>query len=237
MTKVRKQIKAKEDDVVWKRNNLVPCYSNTCEHCEESIPLDSPLQVQRMLQMLHDDEEAKKNPNGIGKIEMLVLPDFHKSGVSKRQVERANGNRYRLSTAALILSGLGLSAFCIRLAAEAISHSQVVDTNNASTNVVTAYITLVFAGLVILEMVLVHCCLNKAFVDALEEEYLKSGDLVPVDEDDSSLSTGSDFFLGKAFQVHAAKNLAPNGNGGYAPIIHPPNQVLPSSRVPSTVNL
>ncbi|CAB9515058.1 expressed unknown protein [Seminavis robusta] len=237
MTKVRKQIKANEDDVVWRRRGLVPCYSNTCDQCEESIPLDSPLQVQRMLQMLHDDEEAKKNPDGIGKIDMVVLPNFHKSGVSRRQVERANGSRHRLSTAALILSGLGLSAFCIRLAAEAISISHIIDEGTTSTNTVTLYIALAFAGLVLVEIVLVHCCLHKAFVDALEEEYLKSGDLIPIDEDDSSLSTGSDFFLGKAIQAHAARNLAINGSGGFSPVIHPPNQVFPTSRVPSTVNI
>jgi hypothetical protein len=226
MVRVRKQVKALADDVAWGRNGLVYSYSKNMEQADD---LDSALQIQRMLRLLHDDEAARKGPDGLGKLDMLVLPEFHKSGVSRRQVERANGNRNMLSSMALVISGLGLSAFCVRLAAVAISNSQIADFTNADTNMVTLYMILSFAAMVILEVLLVHCCLRKTLEDALEEEYLQGGDLVPVDEDDSSLSTGSDFFLGKSLQ---ANNVNKGGVG------RPPN--LPQNQtvaLGSTVNV
>ena len=189
MTRVRKQIKAKEADITR------PChYTYSCDGNEESAILNSPIQVQKMLQMLHDDENGIIKNQGLGTVEMLVMPDFHKSGVARHQVERFNSQRHRLSMAALVVSGVGLALFCVRLAAKAISSSELSE-KTGDTNLVTAYMMGIFSVLVLLQMILVHFCLQKACVDALEEEYLKSGDLVPIDEDDSSLSTGSDFFL------------------------------------------
>ena len=189
MTRVRKQIKAKEADITR------PChYTYCCEGNEESVVLSSPIHVQKMLQMLHDDENGFDKNQGLGTVEMLVMPDFHKSGVLRAQVERCNSQRHKLSMGALLFSGIGLSLFCVRLAAKAISSSQL-DDNITDTNLITFAMMGVFSVLVLLQMVVIHFCLQTAFVDALEEEYLKSGDLVPFDEDDSSLSTGSDFFL------------------------------------------
>ena len=189
MTRVRKQIKAKEADITR------PChYTYCCEGNEESVVLSSPIQVQKMLQMLHDDENGFNKNQGLGTVEMLVMPDFHKSGVLRAQVERCNSRRHKLSMAALLFSGIGLSLFCVRLAAKAISSSKL-DDNTTDTNLITVAMMGIFSVLVLLQITVIHFCLQTAFVDALEDEYLKSGDLVPIDEDDSSLSTGSDFFL------------------------------------------
>lgn len=190
MTRIRKQIKAKEADI-----NRPSHYTYSVDGHEESVHLDSPIQVQKMLQLLHDGDNVMNE--GLGTIEMLVMPDFHKSGVSRRQVELANAPTARLSLIALIISGVGLALFCVRLAAKAISESQISD-KTEDTNLVTFYMIGIFLVLLVLEILLVHCCMKKMFVEALEEEYLKGGDLVvPTegDQDDSSLSTGSDFFL------------------------------------------
>lgn len=231
MTKIRKQVKAKEKDIIWPA-----CFSYSVEACEEAVPLDSPLEVQRMLRMMHDDEKAAKNSEGLGKLEMLVMPNFHKSGISRRQVERSNGYRHRLSTLALVFSGFLLAAFCVRLAAKAISNTE--DNDQDDTNLMTCYMSGVFAVLLSVEIVLLHCCLNKTFVDALEEEYLQSGDLVPIDEDDSSLSTGSDFFLGKSRQEKLRiVGMPPGGEMGCSP--PSPHHVpanIPKS-YPATVSL
>jgi hypothetical protein len=232
-TKVRKQVKAMEDDIMWRRDGLVSCYSS--KNMDPTEDLDSSLQIQRMLQTLHDDEAARKSPHGVGKIDMLVLPEFHKSGLSRRHVERANGNRNMLSTMALIFSGLGLSAFCVRLAAVAISNSPIADFTKADTNTVTLYISLSFAAIVVLEVLLVHCCLRKTLENALEEEFLRGGDLVPVDEDESTVSSGSDYFLGKSLQANGVTK----GCRG-RPQNRPPSQSIPlgpTNKVPSTVNL
>lgn len=189
MTRVRKQIKAKEADITR------PChYTYCCEGHEESVVLSSPIQVQKMLQLLHDDENGIYRNQGLGTVEMLVMPDFHKSGVLRPHVERCNTRRHKFSMAALVFSGIGLALFCVRLAAKSISFSKLND-STLDTNLITLAMMGIFSLLVLLQMMVIHFCLQKVFVDALENEYLKSGDLVPFDEDDSSLSTGSDFFL------------------------------------------
>lgn len=234
MTKVRKQVKAKESDIIRPPHYNAFSYNR----CEEAMPLDTPMGVQKMLRIFHDDENAVKEA-GLGKIEMLVMPYFHKSGISRRQVERANGYRHRLSTMALILSGFGLAAFCIRLAAKAIANSKYDAKGDDDTNMVTLWMSAIFVALLLVELLFVHCCLRKIFIDALEEEYLKSGDLLPAEEDDSSLSTGSDFFLGKSPQERMKIiNMPPNDQGSPKPIPSVVNQ--PSSfRVPmaATVDL
>ena len=189
MTRVRKQIKAKETDIIRPSQ-----YANSCEGNDESVVLSSPMQVQRILQMFHDEENGIGKNQGLGTVEMLVMPDFHKSGVLRQQVERCNSRRHKLSLMALACSGIGLALFCVRLAAKSISSSKMND-SITYTNLVTLAIMGIFSALVLLQMMVIHFCLQKALVDALEDEYLKSGDLVPVEEDDSSLSTGSDFFL------------------------------------------
>ena len=236
MTKVRKQVKAREEDII-----RPPCFTYSVEGCEESAPLDSPLEIQKMLQMFHDDENQAKNSPGLGKIEMLVMPNFYKSGISRRQAERSNGYRHRLSTVALLLSGFFLAAFCVRLAAKAISNTEATEEDD--TNRVTLYMSGLFALLLSVEVLLLHLCLRKTFIDALEEEYLKSGDLVPTDEDDSSLSTGSDSFLGKSKEERLRIiGLPLEGEPGYAgfpPSPRPIPKVIdrPLPPYPATVSL
>jgi len=209
MARIRKQIKAKEADI--KRTDH---FSYRCEGYEDLAVLDSPIQVRKMLQMFHDDENGIIKNQGLGTVEMLVMPHFHKSGILKPHVERVTSRRHRTSMAALITSGVGLALFCARLTAKAISSSGMNGQIGGGTNLITAYMMGIFSILVLFQMLLLHFCLHKALVGALENEYLNSGEMVPLDdEDDSSLSTGSDAFLGRNLNT-AFVSGGPVMNGG-----------------------
>lgn len=124
-------------------------------------------------------------------IELYVLPDYPKSGHPRHQVERGCSGRYRLSTAAFIAFDFALAAFCTRLAMEAIG-----DLDDMEKRKIGQYAIRIFVVLVVMQVPLIHCCMQKLFSDALREEYLESGEFVPIENDDSSLSSAaSDAYL------------------------------------------
>lgn len=127
-------------------------------------------------------------------IELYVLPDFPTSALPRRQVERACGYRYRLATFAFVVVVLALAAFCTRIAAEAL-----VDMTNPEQGGIEFYAFLFFMGLIVVQAPVIHFCLRDLFWSVLQGEYLNEGDYVPIERDDSSLSTsGSDAFLVRA---------------------------------------
>lgn len=124
-------------------------------------------------------------------IELYILPDYPRSGYPRHQVERRCCYRYRLSTAALIAFDLALAAFCTRIATEAIE-----DLDNIEQRKVAQYAIGIFVILVAMQVPLIHCCMQKLFWDVLREEYLESGEFMPIENDDSSLSSAaSDVYL------------------------------------------
>lgn len=194
VTTVRKQVKAREGDI--KNLNL---FTLSTDGYEEGVSFEHAMELRDMLKAFGDDH-TDGHKGDLGKIDMLVMENFPLSGLSRNHVERSRSTRFRLPSIALFMSGIGLAIFCIRLAAQAIANSDIHD-EKKNVNLVSLYLIGVFVLLIGLELVILHCCLKKTLVAALEEEYLKSGELIPSEDiDDSSLSTGSDFFLGTPAQ-------------------------------------
>ena len=124
-------------------------------------------------------------------IELYILPEYPRSGYPRHQVERVCGCRYRLSTTALIVIDFALAAFCTRLATEAIE-----DLDDTEQRKIAKFAIRIFVILIAMQVPLTHCCLRKLFSDVLREEYLESGEFVPIEHDDSSLSSAaSDAYL------------------------------------------
>ena len=139
-----------------------------------------------------DDADVSQVPASRELLELLVLPDHERSGYPRMAVERACGLRYRLSTLGLVVFDLALAAFCTRLAA-----NDVLALEHDTHRIIGWYAIATFLVLIALEVPLIHCCCHQVFDDALKEEYLESGDYVPLPHDDSSLSSGSDMFLSR----------------------------------------
>jgi hypothetical protein len=141
-----------------------------------------------------DPWQLDLNPIGEGTnrhdLELLFLPDKERSAYPRKQVERACSLRYRLSTIGLVTFGLALAAFCTRLAA-----NDVLALEHGAHRIIGWYAIAVFLMLIFLEVPLIHYCCHTIFVDALREEYLESGEYIPLQCDDSSISSGSDMYL------------------------------------------
>ena len=189
--RVRKQMKAKETDFV---KRLVPGSSamlkslksqgeGSTQGEEEEIECDGYVDIGPIHQ-----------PSRLGcadMIELYVLPEFPTSALPRRQVERSCGIRNRLSTFALIVIDLALAGFCTRFAAEAL-----VDLTDVRQERIDLYAVLMLATLIVVQVPFVQLCMRGWLWNVLLEEYLESGDFIPIQRDDSSLSTGgSDAFL------------------------------------------
>ena len=192
VTTIRKQIKVKECDIIRPKY-----YTYEVDGVEESAPLESSIEIKKMLQMLHNGNGARGG-DGVGRVKMLVLPEHHRSGISKCQAERANTWQSKFSMLALILSAIGLAVFCVQLAANAITTTNI-NMHQRTSDEISLYMIGIFTILVFIEVLLIHCCLKHSFEETLENEYFNSGELVTTPyypDEESTLSSGSDFFLG-----------------------------------------
>lgn len=123
-------------------------------------------------------------------LEMLILPGHELSAWPKKAVQRACTVQYRFSTIGLILFTVCLALCCILWAIH-----QVKSLEDDGERARGWFAIIAFVVLVVLEIPLIHGCCHGMLVDALKEEYLDSGDFVPLQDDASSLSSGSDMFL------------------------------------------
>lgn len=117
-------------------------------------------------------------------LDLLVLPEYARSAHPQKSVERACSPQSRMSTATLLLFTLLLAAFCAFLAAEAVSGIEDEHEQSLGYNAIG-----VFLVLTVLQVPLIHLLLHGVIVSALREEYLERGELVPMDEGSSSISS------------------------------------------------
>ena len=85
---------------------------------------------------------------------------------------------------------LALAVFCTRVAAEA-----VVYITGASEESIDLYSILLFAALLVVQVLLVHYCMRNTFKNMLLVEYLESGEYVTIHRDDSTLSTTDSYLF------------------------------------------
>jgi hypothetical protein len=123
-------------------------------------------------------------------LEMLILPGHELSALPKKAVQRACSIQYRFSTAGLVLFGLCLALCCTYWAIHEVTSLEDDSQRARGWCAIVAFVVLAA-----LEIPLIHGCCHGMLVDALKEEYLDSGDFVPMEDDASSLSSGSDMYL------------------------------------------
>ena len=122
-------------------------------------------------------------------LELLILPGHARSGFPKKQVHRSCGLRYRLPTLGLIAFKFALAALCAWLAANA-----ALDLDVEQQRIAT-YSIAVFVVVILMEVPLIHWTLSPCVTEVLKDEYLNSGEFMPMQCDDSTISSHDDAYL------------------------------------------
>jgi len=118
------------------------------------------------------------------KLELLVLPNHHLSALPARQVERRLSTRYRLFSLSFVIAAILIAVFCFRLAAPLLR----VD------GVSSFKINFMFVIIALAPIPCIHYCLHELIQHSLEGEYFEmGGEVIKGGQDDSSLSSNSNF--------------------------------------------
>ena len=163
------------------------------ENCNEITFVELPDQPEACCAGADDDDGecgGRAAPPDRKFLEMLILPGHELSALPKKAVQRACSLRYRFSTAGLVLFDVFLALCCIYWAIHEVLSLEDDSQRTRGWCAIAAFLVLVA-----LEVPLIHTCCHGMLVDALKEEYLDSGDFVPLQDDASSLSSGSDLNL------------------------------------------
>ena len=139
------------------------------------------------------------------KLPLLVLPNQPLSALPARQVERRLSARYRFSSMGFVIAAILVAVFCFRLATPLLAHMLHGEDGTETRG----YVPSITGGSAIFDSLLMNIffatlalsptlCIHHLFYDflqySLEKEYFETGaDVIKGDQDDSSLSTWSDF--------------------------------------------
>ena len=133
------------------------------------------------------------------KLELLVLPNHHLSALPARQVERRLSSRYRLFSLSFVLSAIMIAVFCFRLAApllrvdgaEGSGYPSIIP---QSSSLNALLINFIFVMIALAPIPCIHYFLHEPIQHSLECEYFEmGGEIIKGGQDDSSLSSRSDF--------------------------------------------
>jgi hypothetical protein len=133
------------------------------------------------------------------KLELLVLPNHHLSALPARQVERRLSSRYRLFSLSFVLSAIMIAVFCFRLAApllrvdgaEGSGYPSII---SQSSSLNALLINFIFVIIALAPIPCIHYFLHEPIQHSLECEYFEmGGEVIKGGQDDSSLSSRSDF--------------------------------------------
>jgi hypothetical protein len=201
MVRVRKQVKSRQDDFVALARigspSMMHISINTMLHGGTQMTMSPTHVLDQHLNgsgaittdfsnFSHMQPESTDHAifRGHYFLDLLVLPGYVRSGHPQKSVERSCSPRSQMSTATLLLFTLLLATFCAILAAQAVSGIADEHEQSLGYNAIR-----VFLVLIVLQVPLVHVFLHSVMVDALRDEYLERGELVPMDRGSSSISS------------------------------------------------
>lgn len=132
------------------------------------------------------------------KLELLVLGEHHLSALPARQVERRLSIRYRLFSVSFVLAAISIAVFCFRLAAPLLQQQicgEIEDGGCWLSIIADSFsINLVFIFITLAPLPCIHHLLHELIQQSLEGEYFEmGGEIIKGGQDDSSLSSRSDF--------------------------------------------
>ena len=208
--RIRKQVRARESDFRYpsKVVSALPVLEESKEKpAAPSIEIEIDPETLRRNEEIRASQELfwKRYRQEYRRLDLLVLPDFPKSGIPLRQVERSRSFRYRVCTFGLVACILMIAAFCMVEAASTILEQEDEKKRHAGWVIFWTFTSLTF-----LQVPMIHCLFHQTLLGALEEEYLESAEIAPVGNDDSSLSSGSDMYLSSGRHGTLSSNVSLN---------------------------
>ena len=123
-------------------------------------------------------------------IDVMVLPEFPLSAYPRNSVLRNCGVKYRFMTFALIFFELLLAAISAIFAIQTIKNLE-----DGRDRDIAWYGIGFFTLLLILQVPFIVIFFNSMMEQTLRDEYLTTGEIVPSNFDDSTISSSSDVFL------------------------------------------
>jgi len=128
-------------------------------------------------------------------LELLVLPKHYLSALPACQVKRRLSTKYRLYSITFVVVAIIIAVFCFHLAAQEFGELVYGDEGNVERTILRAILVdLVFAIFALTPVPCIHFLLRDMILYSLEGEYFeRGGHVLKGGEDDSSLSSRSDF--------------------------------------------
>ena len=205
--RIRKQLRVLECDFLNPGRYPRSCEKNSpgsCEYNSEGKAVACKFN-QRIEIVTSGDSFFKSFQFDHGrKLQLLVLSDHHLSALPARQVERRLSIRYRLFSISFVLAAILIAVFCLHLAVPLL-RQQITEGETE----VSGYISAKIVGSTKLDCLLrnflflifslaplpcIHYLLHDFIQYSLEGEYYEmGGEVIRGGQDDSSLSSRSDF--------------------------------------------
>jgi len=126
-------------------------------------------------------------PSNIPLVELYVLSEEPMSGYPKGQVEKACSCGRRMVTLVLVCFNFFFALICAEVAIVALP----ID----GYDNLFLYGVFIILGMVMIQIPFIYLCLDNYCTKSLHHEYFYSGNRMPIIEDSSSLSSGSDGYL------------------------------------------
>mmetsp|Transcript_13584 Transcript_13584/g.31855 ORF Transcript_13584/g.31855 Transcript_13584/m.31855 type:complete len:362 (+) Transcript_13584:63-1148(+) len=205
--RIRKQLRVLESDLLNPRQHS-PGHdkSNSCPYRYTSEGNAVTHKPNRMIEFIASRDSFSKSfqfDHG-RKLRLLVLPDRHLSALPACQVERRLGIRYRMFSITFVLAAILIAVFCFRLAVPLLlqetteggtqGSGYILAVIGGSTKLDCFLTNFLFAIFSLAPLPCIHQLLHDLIQYSLEGEYYEmGGEIIRGGQDDSSLSSRSDF--------------------------------------------
>lgn len=136
------------------------------------------------------DDDMESTAADHQEVEVLVMPDYPRSGLPRSQVVRSISLSYRLPTAGLILFLLLLSGLCIYIGFELTPVAWIPVSLSSYQLTLLALTALLTA-----EVLLAITCLGEGMREGVREIFFEAGEFMKISHDDTTISSGDDSYL------------------------------------------
>ena len=206
--RIRKQLRVLEGDFFHPGQNptgCAPCLFNFPSGDTSGENVVTPTTKSRIEIIASRDSFFKSFQFDHGKnLQLLVLPNRHLSALPARQVERRLSTRYRLFSISFVVAAILIAVFCFRLAAPLLQQQVYGEEEEGrwyipsiiATQSPLNFLLINFAFVIIAlaPIPCIHYLLHELIQHSLEGEYFEmGGEVINGGQDDSSLSSRSDF--------------------------------------------
>ena len=194
-TAVRKEVKAMGRDFEWAPEQTLRPFRLKADLSQVHVDL-TDIEIAQDLKNSHPADPLQQ-------LELFVVPHFPRSGIPRRQVERALQMTYRLPTYAFCLSIVVFALFLVYLSTIKISNFGATHSEKFCFALATMF------GVTLVEALVVQLCLRSWMLRTIQDDYLGGED----GEGDPSLYTISTKGSIVGFYEYTYSRGTPRGRG------------------------